>query len=168
MDLKRLLRPEKPWLHLLTATPDAVDDLVARLRESPAARLVCRVIRGRKSPTKADFFNEASAALQFPSYFGDNWDAFDECLADLEWLPGDAYVLVFTDANRLLEKEPAEELQTLLELLQDAGEEWARPVEGEGPGPAKPFHSLLQCTKEDEPPLRHKLQAAKVAFQHLK
>jgi hypothetical protein len=168
MELKHLLRVEKPFLHLLTVTPAEVDDLQATLRQSEGHQIVCRVVRGRKSETKQSFFDEASAALQFPSYFGDNWDAFEECLADLEWLPGDAYVLLFTDWNHLLEKEPPEECHTLFQLLDDVGAEWAQPVQGEGARPARPFHALLQCTKENEPALRKKLQAAKVAFHHQK
>lgn len=36
--------------------------------------------------TKEELFNEFSKVLQFPSYFGKNWDAFDECFWDMEWI----------------------------------------------------------------------------------
>src|SRR5690242_7078030 len=31
-------------------------------------------------------------AFRFPSYFGMNWDAADECLADMSWEPAAGYV----------------------------------------------------------------------------
>lgn len=44
--------------------------------------------------TKRALFAEFKRQLKFPSYFGRNWDAFEECLTDLEWLPGCSYVIV--------------------------------------------------------------------------
>lgn len=36
--------------------------------------------------------------LRFPRYFGWNWDALEECLCDLSWLPADRpIVLVHED-----------------------------------------------------------------------
>jgi hypothetical protein len=32
--------------------------------------------------------------LRFPKYFGWNWDAFEECLKDLSWLPADQGVAI--------------------------------------------------------------------------
>ena len=32
--------------------------------------------------------------LRFPKYFGWNWDAFEECLKDLSWLPADQRVAI--------------------------------------------------------------------------
>jgi hypothetical protein len=45
--------------------------------------VVC--IRGKRCTTRASLFQECAAALQFPDYFGDNWDALEECITDLEW-----------------------------------------------------------------------------------
>lgn len=54
---------------------------------------VVRVIRGHKCTSYEALHNEIAAALQFPDYYGENWDALDECLGDLDWLPGDWYFL---------------------------------------------------------------------------
>src|SRR5947209_1850287 len=95
MDLNRLLQLQPPWFHVLVATETDASELRAGLPDSPSGRVVFRVIRGRKARTKSALFDEFAAALQFPYYFGENWDAFDECLTDLSWLPGDAYILLF-------------------------------------------------------------------------
>lgn len=41
------------------------------------------VINGAECPDEQTFFSEAANALNFPTYFGGNWDAFRECLNDL-------------------------------------------------------------------------------------
>lgn len=43
-------------------------------------------IRGWRCKTEEDYFREFSAAFQFPWYFGENWNALDECACDLDWL----------------------------------------------------------------------------------
>jgi len=48
-------------------------------------RSIVRYLRGQKCTRKNNFFDEFAAALQFPYYFGQNWDAFDECINDLSW-----------------------------------------------------------------------------------
>lgn len=78
--------------HVTRANPFIKSDLSSR--ELAAAShgwadtgLTVRTVRGSKMLTEDQLFTEVSAALQFPYYFGENWPAFDECLADLEWLP---------------------------------------------------------------------------------
>jgi hypothetical protein len=166
MDLDRLLRSEKPWLHLLVMAESEACDLLWDLPRSATERVVSRVIRGRKAMTKAALFDEFAAALQFPCGFGENWDAFDECLADLEWLPADAYAILITSAARLLEKEPAE-LPVLLQILDGAAQAWSRPVEGQWPRPPRAFHVILQCAPELEKTLRAQLDAAKASYNVL-
>ena len=43
-------------------------------------------------------FNAISKGLRFPGYFGQNWDALEECLRDLHWWPASTrLVLVHCD-----------------------------------------------------------------------
>ena len=51
-------------------------------------------------------------ALRFPSYFGDNWDALNDCLADVA-AGGEKFVVVHHDLP--LESEPAQQ-RTYLEI----------------------------------------------------
>lgn len=40
---------------------------------------------------------QIAIALDFPDWFGHNWDALADCMSDLSWLPqGTAYVFVLT------------------------------------------------------------------------
>lgn len=43
--------------------------------------------------TKEDLFNKFSKTLQFPSYFGKNWDAFNECFWDMEWIKAKYHII---------------------------------------------------------------------------
>jgi hypothetical protein len=167
MDLHRLLRPERPWLHVLVANESEACDLRTALPETPPGRVAFRVVRGHKARTTAALFDEFAAALQFPCYFGENWDAFDECIADLGWLLGDTYLILIVQSLHLLEGEPPEQFQQLLKVLENAGEEWSRPATGPSPRPARAFHVLLQCSREEEGALRERLRSAKVSAGHL-
>lgn len=42
-------------------------------------------IRGKRCGSVSDFMKEYSAAFQFPAYFGENWNAWDECACDLDF-----------------------------------------------------------------------------------
>ena len=147
-----LWEPRPPWtLRLEGARADAYQ----AVRRWSGSGATCRVLRGWKMRTEQGVFDELAAALQFPDYFGENWDAVDECLTDLSWLPGRAYVLVIAAADELLVEEPAERLALFLNLLGRGGEEWARPVEaGEWwDRPAIGFHVVLHT----EPAARDRL-----------
>jgi hypothetical protein len=160
MKLDPLLRSREPWLHVLLASESDACNALWALERSPQGRAVCRVVRGHKATTERAFFDECAAAWQFPYYFGENWDAFEECLADLEWLPGEAYVFCVGQGVHLLEKEPSEQQVRLLSMLQDVAREWGQPTASR---PAKVFHVLLQCTPKEMPLLAPRLQAAGVA-----
>ncbi len=113
--------------------------------------LSARVVRGRKMRTLPGFFDEFAAALQFPLYFGENWAAFDECVADLEMLPaGQGYVVTITDPDQILLDEAGEHLRILVDSLESAASVWEQPVElGEWwDRPSIPFHVVLAGSRE--------------------
>ncbi|ROQ16722.1 MULTISPECIES: barstar family protein [unclassified Curtobacterium] len=82
---------------------------------------------GKRCRTRADFLREIGVALQFPPYYGANWDALEECVHDLTWLP-DAHVnLVVENADQLLVSDPERELDIFVDVLR-AGTEWQRAL----------------------------------------
>jgi hypothetical protein len=108
-----------------------------------------RVIKGAKCQTTAGLLTECARALNFPDYFGHNWDALEECLADLEWMPAKGYILLFTDAAHVL-PEDEEEYETFLEILRDAGEAWGSGQAGMDARRATPFHVLFAVSEREK------------------
>ena len=42
---------------------------------------------------KEQFLNHAASVLSFPDYFGNNWDAFEDCLTDMSWHEAKGFVI---------------------------------------------------------------------------
>src|SRR5215813_7066004 len=135
-----------PWFHLINGSVDAMTNAAWRLATNQLCRVVIRLVRGKKMMRLQALFDEFSAALQFPYYFGENWPAFDECINDLDWLPGESYLVIITDSDRLLCEDDLE-FATLLAVLQEASSRWSEAVQvtDEILRPPAPFHTVLQC-----------------------
>jgi len=164
MNLQQLAHAKTPWAHLLAATPSDACDALWNLEGTATNRLVARVVRGRKCTTREAFFDESAAALQFPYYFGENWDAFHDCVTDLSWLRADAVVICVTDANRLLEAA-ADQLERFAAVLDSAATHWNVPAKGQ---PARPFHVVLQVAPGEEAALEKRVKAAGMKVGRLK
>ena len=156
--LERLESITSPHLHLLASTPGTAYEVSWYLATKG---LGSRVLRGMQTQTVCGLFHEAAAALQFPAYFGHNWAAFDECLADLEWIPGTGYVILVVDALQLLAREEQSDLVTLLRSMANAAEGYAGPIaRGESwDRPAWPFHVVLQEGSGNVAKLQARLRA---------
>jgi len=70
-----------------------------------------------------------AAALDFPDWFGKNWDALEDCLTDFSWREAAGHLLVFEHA------QPGDELGVLIDVLRSSAEFWA--------GRGKPFFAVF-------------------------
>jgi RNAse (barnase) inhibitor barstar len=125
-----------PWLHLITGEPPAGCDRAGAVQ-----------VRGRACRDRAGLLAEWADRLRFPEYFGHNWDALADCLADR--VDQGSLTVVVDDAVHLLADEPPAQLRTLLTVLRDAA--------AAHPGSLR---VLLRCTPADEPTLRRRMTAA--------
>ena len=73
---------------------------------------------------KQSFIDALKEKLNFPEYFGNNWDAVVDMLRDLSWMPASGYVLLITGLERL-QAENEEEYRIALDVLHDGAQFWA-------------------------------------------
>lgn len=141
---------EPPWVFLLNTQKNTFDEMLIRFRKEEARRNIGVLLRGGKMQNIPDLLKEIAASLQFPSYFGENWNALQECINDLSWLPGDNYFIGINDIHELLIEETAADLKAFLKLMDDTAKTWGKDLDlGEAWGrPAKPFHIVLQYESE--------------------
>ena len=77
----------------------------------------------------ASVFDAMARALDFPDWFGGNWDALEDCLSDLAWRKAEGHVL-------LLRSYPAgDALGVLTDVLRTVADYWA--------GRGKPFFAVF-------------------------
>ena len=90
---------------------------------------------------KEALMERMARALEFPQWFGGNWDALEDCLTDLSWSSAGGHVLLIEGAAGV----PADEVGIFADILASAAAWWAgrgRPffavfVGGAGPLPAQ-------------------------------
>jgi hypothetical protein len=101
----------------------------------------------RSSPSA---IGELASAYGFPEWFGNNWNALEETLGDLDWMPAIGYGIWILGADELLRAESAAEAESLLLVLDSVTTGWSRPsVVGEPwDRPACPFHVGFQFESE--------------------
>jgi RNAse (barnase) inhibitor barstar len=63
--------------------------------------------------TNKEMLTQIGELWDFPSYYGQNWDAFVDCLSDLSWIPASRFAFVIRGHAK------GEDWDTLLECLED-------------------------------------------------
>jgi RNAse (barnase) inhibitor barstar len=64
---------------------------------------------------------QLGAALNFPKWYGANFDALYDCLTDPDWQPAKGHVLLINGLAHLHSSDPAD-CATLIEVLQAAAD----------------------------------------------
>jgi RNAse (barnase) inhibitor barstar len=119
-ELKNILSSDHPrgvyWLKTHAS--------VAELGKQARARgMAFFHLEGKKIEKKEQFLNHAAVAMNFPSHFGQNWDAFYDCLTDMDGVEADGYAIYF-DHTDAFAKHHESQLETVIELFQDAVDFW--------------------------------------------
>lgn len=107
---------------LYRVAEEIVVDEVATLCQEQGAHLF--YIDGQAVSNKAEFLHACAKAMDFPDYFGANWDAFEDLLTDLEWIAADRYLVLYSDPEAFAQQDAAE-WSTAVDILQGAVEYWA-------------------------------------------
>lgn len=161
-----LFSADGPGLHLMAIDESPLSDLMIGWTETQPECAIRR-IRGHKSVDESRFFDEIAAALQFPYYFGENWDAVWECITDLSWIPQASFLLIMDRAGQLLHNSERG-FSILMKIITDANEYW-RGQRGDIGGEVQPvrLQGLLACSNEALPHLENRLVATRVPFSRL-
>ena len=77
----------------------------------------------KRLASKAGFLGRAARALNFPDWFGKNWDALNDCLTDLSWLDGRGLVIIFENSKDPAGRKP-QVFHSAVELFQSAKDYW--------------------------------------------
>jgi RNAse (barnase) inhibitor barstar len=71
--------------------------------------------------SKAGLLGRVARALNFPDWFGKNWDALNDCLTDLSWLDGPGWVIIFENSKHLAARKP-QVFHSAVEVFQSAND----------------------------------------------
>lgn len=107
--------------------PDAAESGVYRVARAAwiadAARgygLAVACVRLERGGGKDALLEALAAVLQFPRWFGGNWDALEDCLCDLSWLPPSGRLLLIEGAQAMAQND----LRVLCEILSSVAQFW--------------------------------------------
>ncbi len=118
--LEQLLCSEHPsGLYRIEAS--AEPETVRRLAEAHGWRFFH--VDGSEVGDKRSFIRTAGAAMNFPAYSGQNWDAFEESIRDLNWAPAPGYLVLFDEPDQFAARDP-EQWEVARSILQTAADTW--------------------------------------------
>jgi hypothetical protein len=133
-----------PWMHVVTTGGGvSLDELL------PASGSVYVVrLDGQGMPDEMSVFQQFCESLKFPEYFGWNWNAFYDCLRDLQWLSSDRHIVIIESAESVLSEDGVAR-EEFFRALWRAGQRWSYVKRPEGVTRSN-LSVVLTCDKESE------------------
>lgn len=154
---------QPPLLHLVVAE---ADEMHGWAKDFSDDTIEIVFLDGTRLSSFRGFFDEIATQFKFPTYFGRNFNALNDCLTDLEWVPVTTYAIIVTDAELLLAAETEEDRTALFQLFERVADGWNRPFEpNEMWGRSgRPFHVVFGASKKKAPIVQEALERAGVSF----
>ena len=149
--VKRLIQIDGPNLHFIEGDRPLLNKFINELQKNIPTSTYLAVVDGNGVTNLDELFNRLSIAFEFPDYFGNNWNALDECINDLDWLNKDSYVLILESMDSMLKDE--QNFNILIRILRDAARDWHNGRNYDSfPTPPTPFHIVfgVDLTKGSE------------------
>ena len=111
--------PETSGVYLLEESPS-----VEHLEKLTSERgLAFFHLEGQEIHDKDQFLKQVALALSFPEYFGNNWDAFSDCLTDMSWHETDGFVILYDHFDSLAKHSPRD-FEMALDIFKESEEFW--------------------------------------------
>jgi RNAse (barnase) inhibitor barstar len=117
MSAKELANADRSDVCQLTGDPNEIEQAAA------ATGLTVIRIDLKGLASKAGLLGRVARALNFPEWFGKNWDALSDCLTDLSWLNGRGVVIIFENSKDLAARKP-QVFHSAVEVFQAANDYW--------------------------------------------
>ena len=88
-----------------------------------AAALIYIEVDAGAIRTKSQFLGLLGRTLAFPSWFGRNWDALEDCLTDAAWMPESGLVIRVEGFDGYAQTDP-DGFAILLDIFKTSAEYW--------------------------------------------
>jgi RNAse (barnase) inhibitor barstar len=94
---------------------------IERLKQDKGTKVY--VLDGNRIVDSTSLFQEFATAMQFPEYFGHNWDALKDCLTELDGHEVDRYIITIDKLDRFITKDPSQ-WTNFLDVCKSVVEYW--------------------------------------------
>lgn len=95
------------------------DEIIRDVLSGSGLRVLDVSLQGATS--KDEVLRRIARALDFPDWFGGNWDALGDSLCDLSWQPAEGWLLLLREFSA----SPRDDVGVLVDVLASAAEFWA-------------------------------------------